>query len=89
MSVRQLARILKLHEQSIKERQADAVRGRLLCAELEPEDDDDSNPVIVSTQSEISTAVTQAVPVPSATKPAETSVAQQPDQPVIAVIRKY
>lgn len=73
-------------QQSIKEQQADAVREQAAVAELEPEDDDDSNPVIVSTQSEISTAViSQAVLVPSATKPAETSAAEKFDQPESAV----
>ena len=73
-------------QQSIKEQQADAVREQVAVAELEPEDDDDSNPVIVSTQSEISTAViSQAVLVPSATKPAETSAAEKFDQPESAV----
>ena len=73
-------------QQSIKEQQADAVREQAAVAELEPEDDDDSNPVIVSTQSEISTAViSQAVLVPSATKPAETAAAEKFDQPESAV----
>lgn len=73
-------------QQSIKEQQADAVREQVAVAELEPEDDDDSNPVIVSTQSEISTAViSQAVLVPSATKPAETAAAEKFDQPESAV----
>ncbi|WP_444349054.1 hypothetical protein [Phascolarctobacterium succinatutens] len=73
-------------QQSIKEQQANAVREQAAVAELEPEDDDDSNPVIVSTQSEISTAViSQAVLGPSATKPAETDAAEKFDQPESAV----
>ena len=78
-------KVFEALQQSIKEQQPDDVQEQAAVAELEPEEDEDSD--IVSTQSEIGTAVmSQAVPVPSATKPAETSVAQQPDQPVIAVV---
>lgn len=78
-------KVFEASQQSIKEQQPDDVQEQAAVAELEPEEDEDSD--IVSTQSEIGTAVmSQAVPVPSATKPAETSAAQQPDQPVLAVV---